>query len=395
MVVTKQKVYKVVLLCTSMKKIKNAIAKGLLAGSLLFGAPSCKRSNGVGMDSRQPVKDNYAQEQVEKRNELRETALSYLSQPRFSNANLLEQLSGTKAELQMYDLGEGNVYFSIPEEHNLKESLEKLSSNPNAVEFGKNSEGKYNGGRLELGDYIFNRPGNYFFRFPSKDFKVDENTQINIPYKSANYSIDMQELQDFSNNKNIYGGYIKADTGTGRNGRVHVIANHGAFVARKGESSLERLVDSLTENESTVEGKTQKLLDFVTNEIKYNYSEANSDMEVLKRPNEVLMTGSSDCSGKAILYASLLEQTDADYLLVYMDGHITTAVKGDYGNWNGLGFKMGNKSYSIAEPTARGFQIGCSRLGGNLGVKDIKYLQRPGEDSKIYDVKTGEALLFR
>ena len=157
---------------------------------------------------------------------------------------------------------------------------------------------------------------------------------------------------------------------------------------------MERLVSSLTKNESTDEGKTQKLLDFVTEELKYDYSDANSSAEVLKRPNEVLMTGGSDCSGKVILYASLLEQTDVDYRLVYINGHITVAVEGNYGNRNGLSFNIGDTTYSIAETTAKGFQTGRSRLSRNLEIEDIKYIQRPGKDSKIYDAKTGKPLPF-
>jgi len=79
----------------------------------------------------------------------------------------------------------------------------------------------------------------------------------------------------------------------------------------------------------------QRLLDFVTEELDYDPSDAISGIEVLKRPNEVLMTKSSDCSGKVILYASLLEQTNIDYRLVYFDGHIAVAVEGEYGNRNG------------------------------------------------------------
>jgi len=49
----------------------------------------------------------------------------------------------------------------------------------------------------------------------------------------------------------------------------------------------------------------------------------------LKRPNEVLMSGQSDCSNKAILLGSLLEQLGEDYLFVYTPDHITVAVKQD------------------------------------------------------------------
>ena len=371
-----------------MNKLQKIIATGLVTVPLVLGMPGCKK-----VDNETNTNQTKT-EQVQEDNQLRNTVLSYLSQPKFSNSDFMEQITGTKAELQILDLREGMVYLSIPENHFTKEMLRELATNPDLVEFGKTSNGEFSGSRIELGEYVLRKPGNYFFRFPSKNFRVDETDRITIPYRSANYSINMQELQDFVSNKSVFGGYLDADTGTDRYGRHTVIANHGAFVAKKGESSLERLVSSLTRNESTDEGKTQRLLDFVTEELKYDFSDANSIAEVLKRPNEVLMTGGSDCSGKVILYASLLEQTDVDYRLVYINGHITVAVEGNYENRNRLSFNIGDTTYSIAETTARGFQIGRSRLSRDLGIEDIKYIQRPGEDSKIYDAKTGKALPF-
>ncbi|MBL7051291.1 hypothetical protein ISS04_04000 [Candidatus Woesearchaeota archaeon] len=372
-----------------MNNLQKIITTGLITLPLVLGVPGCKKA-----DNEEGI-DQTRTEQVQEDNQLRNAVLSYLSQPKFSNSDFMEQITGTKAELQMLDLRDGMIYLSIPENHFSKESLGELAINPDLVEFGKTSDGEFSGNRIELGNYVLRNPGNYFFRFPSNNFRVDETDQINIQYGSANYSINMKELQDFVSNESVYGGYLNVGTGTDRYGRHKIIANHGALVAKERESSLERLVSSLTINESTDEGKTQRLLDFVTEELKYDYSDANSNVEVLKRPNEVLMTGGSDCSGKVILYASLLEQTDVNYMLVYSDGHITVAVEGDYGNRNGLSFNIGDTTYSIAETTAKGFQIGQSRLTQNLGVEDIKYIQKPGEDSKIYDAKTGKALPFR
>ena len=89
---------------------------------------------------------------------------------------------------------------------------------------------------------------------------------------------------------------------------------------------------------------------------------------MLKKPNEVLMTRGSDCSGKVILYSSLLEQTEVDHRLIYADGHITVAVEGNYGDWNNMNFNIGDKVYSIAETTAKGFIIGSSRLQTHIGA---------------------------
>ena len=76
------------------------------------------------------------------------------------------------------------------------------------------------------------------------------------------------------------------------------------------EKAREILKDETIANNR--EAKIQRLVDFVSNEIQYDYSEAVGGRETLKRPNEVLFTRSGDCSNKTILLASLLEQIGED-----------------------------------------------------------------------------------
>ena len=105
---------------------------------------------------------------------------------------------------------------------------------------------------------------------------------------------------------------------------------------------VRRFVGELTRNipaegDNARELRVQRVLDFVSREIKYNMREATYNFELLKRPNEVLMSGESDCSNKAILLGSLLEQMGEDYLFVYTPGHITVAVRqGGFPVSNGL-----------------------------------------------------------
>ena len=369
-----------------MNKLQKIIATGLMTLPLVMGVPGCNNiesKNNAG---------TVAVVQDRQQSGLRDVVLSYLSQPKFSNPDFLKQITGTDAEFQMLDLKDEMVYLSIPKSNCSKDTFKELTLNLDAVEFGKTANGDISGDRIRLGDYILRKSGSYFFRFPIDDFRVDESDMININYKSTNYSLTMQELQDFADKKSIYGGDLKAVTSIDKQGVYHIVINHGAYVAKKGEKSLERLVDSLTGDENLKERKAQKLLDFVTRELKYDYSDVNPDYEIMKRPNEVLMTKGSDCSGKIILYASLLEQTNTDYRLIYMDDHIAVAVEGDYSDRNELDFNLGDKIYSIAETTANGFQIGASML--NMNIADIKYIQKPGLESKIYNAKTGDVLPF-
>ncbi len=374
---------------------KRTIATLAAAVPLLANMPGCKRDNTNDSSTGSQGRTGQVQRVPAQSKEemLRTTVLSYLAQPRFSNSDFLEQITGVRAKLELFDLDENTVYFSIPTSSYDEAVLDRLSKRPKAISFGKTKDGKFEGERLELGDYVLHKPRHHFLRFPSDDFKVDPSSQIAIRYPSGTYTLSMQELQDFIKNKSVYGGYINAETGRDSYS-VHMIANHGAFVAKKKEPSLDRLVNALVPKGTSNEGAAQKLLDFVSGEATYLESDAKNTTEVLKRPNEVLMTKGSDCTGKVILYASLLEQTGIDYRLIYTDGHITVAVEGDFRNANGMSFKIGEKQFSIAETTADWFRIGSSTLDTPITLQEIKYFQRPGKDSKIYNAKTGKELPF-
>lgn len=346
-----------------------------------------------------------AESRTAEMDDLTSIVLSYMAQPRFASSNFTGQITGTSAELMIYDLDEGMVYFSIPVNKYNKQDLQRLSKNPGAITWGQTSattqDGKpqvrkYEGSVLYLGNYGFRKPGNYILRFPAADFRVNPSIQISIPYKSAAYTFSLKELENFAENRSIYGGSLRVNLGRNSTGAIEVVHNHGAFVAKKGEPSLERLVNSLVPSPISNEHTAQQLLDFVTREVKYDQSEVTGGTEVLKRPNEVLMTRGSDCSGKVILYASLLEQAGVDYKLVYYDNHLSVAVEWRYGSPNGLGLEIDGKHFSIAETTSEtGFRIGASRVSNiDLSYQSMQYIQKPGEGSKLYNIRTGKAVEF-
>ncbi len=328
----------------------------------------------------------------DKDKKMRGMLLSYLSQPQFSGPKFMRQVTGTRAELQIYDIDEEKLYFSLPERFYDAKTLDTLSKNKDRIEFAT-KDGKFTADQLKLGDLILTKPGNYFFRFPADDFKVNRNNRIRNKLGNYEYTQTLQELSDFIENKSIYGGSVLAVVSKNRDGVRNVIANHGAYVAKK-EKSLGRLVNSiLGKDKLPNEEISQRLLDFVTNDIKYLESDADTEVEVLKRANEVLMTGGSDCTGKVILYASLLEQTKVNYRLAYFPEHISVAVEGNYLDENGYSFNIGNNKFSIAETTTKGFVIGRSTLNVPLTLERMDYFQKPGIDSKIYR-KNGKALEF-
>jgi hypothetical protein len=314
---------------------------------------------------------------------LRDAAVNYMSQPKFSCSDFTQQITGTEAQLQMFDMDEMYLYFSINKtDFDSSSTLNKMTVNPANVQFGYQSEGK-----MVLGAYTLKGTERYFFRFPKDEFRTDSSRTIKIDYGDIQYSVNAAELADFAGNKTVYGGKLDAFQG-----EYSYISNHGAFVAVKNEPSLKRLCMQITGKETGKEKIAMMLFGFVAQKIKYNTVEAYGGYEILKRPNEVLMSKNSDCSGLTILYASLLEQYDIDYRLVYYKGHIAVGVEGKFPEVNGLNFEFDNKKFYIAELTVKDFVIGVTRLTEDESADMIKYIQKPGKDSQIIKFKSGKPL---
>ena len=134
----------------------------------------------------------------------------------------------------------------------------------------------------------------------------------------------------------------------------------------------------------------------MTNEIEYDYTEAVGSRETLKRPNEVLMSRTSDCSNKTILMASLLEQIGEDYLLLYCPQHITVAVpQGEFPNENKLSFNWSGKDWMIAETTLPNFEIGKTKVTESVKLTSVQYVQKPKQTNVIFEAHTFRPLEFR
>lgn len=305
---------------------------------------------------------------------IRETVISYMSQPTFANKDFSQQITGTKAEMRIYNVDEGELYFSINKnDFDSASTINRLTVNPLNVQFGFEGED-----RVILGKYFMKGTDVFFFRFPANELKIDTARIINIDFGKYRYTISLNELADFSDDKTVYGGQIEPAAG-----KNVYMANHGALVSIKNEPSIKRLAFQITGNETNRERIAQLLLDFVINNIQYSINEGLGIYEVLKRPNEVLMTGNSDCSGLTILYASLLEQYDIDYRLVYMTHHICVGVEGSFPKTNNLNFVYENKNFTIAETTAKDFRIGTTHLLDEFNPEKIIFIQKPGRDGNL------------
>jgi hypothetical protein len=326
-----------------------------------------------------------ATETVTAERETRSAMLSYLSNPRFTHPGFSEQLTGTKAKLEINQLDEHLLYFSInKEDYQDQKTLKLLCLAPNKVEFAKQKNGA-----LVLGNYTFTGDSSMFFRFPDSLFRVQKNRNFQIDYAPNKYRVSTKELVDLINNRTIYGGdyYI---TRNGEELGLTYGMNHGAFVAKKGEPSIKRFVKQLTADCETKEEEVQTLLNFVTNRIKYSFTEAYSGSETLKRPSEVIMSGTSDCSGKAILFASFLEQIAVDYRLAYMKGHISVFVKGNFPQTNGYTLNVDGYKYVLAEVTCPDFRIGETILDEGTIFSFVQYTQKVGSPSIVINNTTGK-----
>ncbi|HEX8282659.1 MAG TPA: hypothetical protein VF588_04865 [Pyrinomonadaceae bacterium] len=332
----------------------------------------------------------------------RDTMLAYLAQPGFAGTKMGGQVLG-HARLELLHVPAREVYFSTPAPEQSGEAFESVVArfvvDPKKIVMGADD----GAGRLRLGDYSLPKSAerHFFFKTPVDNVKFDTAAVLKFPYEPATYTLDMREMQDFVQNKSIFGGRMIARTGQSREGRDVVFANHGAFVARPDEPSLRRFVEELTrdipaDGEGAREARVQRVLDFVSREITYNHREATYSFELLKRPNEVLMSGESDCSNKAILLGSLLEQLGEDYLFVYTPGHITVAVRqGGFPAANGLWLEWDGQAWLIAEGTAPGFRVGVDRLQEESRLKQFQHVQRPKDRDVIYDVATHRQLSFQ
>ena len=331
----------------------------------------------------------------------RDAVLSCLAQPGFVGTKVSEQVLGA-VHFELLQVSDHEVYFSAPALEKTGQPLETLIARF-VIDPKKIVVAQDDAGRLRLGKYSLLRSEdkNVFFKTAIDNIKFDAATVLKFPFKEATYTLDMHELEDFLMNKSIFGGRMNARMEQTRDGRPVIFANHGAFVANAQETSLRRFVDDLTRDiqpntEGAREARVQRVLDFVSREIKYDFRETTYKFELLKRPNEVLMSGESDCSNKAILLGSLLEQLGEDYLFVYTPDHITVAVKqGNFPASNRLFLPWQGEVWLIAEGTAPGFRIGVDHLQQESRLKQFQHVQRPRDRDVIFDLGTGKQLSFQ
>lgn len=333
--------------------------------------------------------------------EIRSAVVRYLCSPRHAGTEFNRQILHD-ITFELYDLDSNFLYFSMPDRlcgnDGGREAIARITQNPDSIEWSQEKNG------ILLFKNIRGRhteERGCLFRTPLANLRIDTGQVLSFPFADGiRYDLTPRDLADNLADRTIYGGSRDVYRDDGRNRRYTLFVNHGIFVARPEEPSLKRLVEALiadipANDPDGREKRVQRLLDFVTTEIAYDYSEAAKNYEVMKRPCETLMSGRSDCSNKATLFASMLEQIGEDYILVYSPEHISVAVpKGKFPETNGHSFDWEEKRWVLCETTATGFLIGTDQLNRTLGFDQIDYVQRPREQA-IINPHNGQKLTFR
>jgi Transglutaminase-like superfamily len=325
---------------------------------------------------------------------IRDNTILMLQYPTFSGEEFRQQVLG-KGRLIKYIKVNDEAFFAYPpgDEQEFEGFVAKYFFDAKLIDYGKDEDGT-----LRVGDYKI-PAGPYaahFFRTSLSNIHLPSDQTLTFPYASGNYTLTLQEMENFVNGTQVYGGAVITREPERTNKQSFIFANHGSMVAKPGEPSLLRLTENLLKEAGpSREERIQRLVDFVSTDIEYSYSEAVSSGETLKRASETLMTRSGDCSNKTILLASMLEQIGEPYLMLYCPRHITVAVpRGSFPDENKLDFEWDAKQWVIAETTLPGFQVGTTRLADSQRLQTVQYVQEPKHVDVIFDAGTSEVLKY-
>lgn len=299
-----------------------------------------------------------------------------IAQPRFYGDSLLYKVTGANANLEMFYVDTKKIIFSCLY-NKLDDVLSKLAINKDSVNIDRSNETK-----IESNSKVT-------FNMSARNLKIDTNKIIEVKYHQASYHITIPQMVDFVTMKSNLRGGAFAVTPDG-----HTMISHGVAVSIKGEKSLTDLVNQLVDKTKSIEVSAQTLLDFVTNEIEYSDAEATSGGETIKRPDEILFTRNSDCSGKTILYASLLQQTKAKWCILYYNKHVCIGVAGNFQTKNTSKISIDGVDYYLAETTAPNAKIGEDYWNGKLKADYLEFYQLPENGVDIIDYQTKKPLEF-
>jgi hypothetical protein len=314
---------------------------------------------------------------------LSDVLITYLASPRFTHPGFRDQILPPGVALEKIDPYQRKAYFSIPREYDSLR-LARMSLSLDSITYGTDAGGNSFIGRVWLED-----EARRLFCLSYDQLRVDSTLTLRQSLGPYDYEVSLLHLRDLLEARSLYDSpaIFVWDGPRGRSS----IANHLAPIALPGEPSLQALVQQILPDSLPPEAQAQRLLDFVCAQVDYEY---HGQYEIFMKPHETLLNGKSDCSGKVVLYASLLEQIGHPYLLAYFDGHICVGVLGDFPSNNDMSFDHEGQRYHLAETTVPGFKIGQTRLEPAITGDQILFLQLPAYESKLYHLATGDSVPF-
>ena len=323
--------------------------------------------------------------------QLRRSLLSFLASRREFALEAQKQLLD-EINLELWDISAKIIFFSVPQSvNNLESRISNFTIDPS-----KRQDSKFSSGRNTiLGKSMARTKEKYhIFAIDESNFRILKDKFISIKFDLLDYSIQAGQLAMVFRNHYIYGGSLRVRK-TPEGIEQPKFLNHGAMVSMPGEPAIEKLCLDLIFRATSNEEKYQKLLDFVTNWIAYDESQFYFGIEFLQRANETIIGKIGDCSNKVILYASMLEQINLPYLLIYSANHITVAVpKGSFRNSNGYEFSYRASDWTIAETTTKNFNIGVTKVVQDSILTNFNYVQNPREKNRLYDYPKNRLIMF-
>ncbi|NCD33001.1 MAG: hypothetical protein EOL87_06215 [Spartobacteria bacterium] len=314
--------------------------------------------------------------------DIRMAAAYYMLRPDFVPRDYITTTLGMEGALLGWDSDDHKLYFSLDlKDFSKKKTPRKLSLDPSLVDVSRPV-----GGIMRLGKYEARNDNEIIVCLPFDQWKLDRHIMYHQAFKLAVYSISISEWTTFYENRCVYDAlFVNTCRKQPEIARADS-RNMGAFVTMRGEGSLRRLVQQVTDVNQAPEKVAQELLDFVASECICIRRLAWPRLDEIKKANETLLLKKGTSVDLAILYASLLEQTTIDYILLYTEHDAYVAVRGNYGDDPAaLTLIVNGKKYHLADTTHKDSVIGRAGVD-ELDVDDICEIQRAGINSKVYDL---------
>lgn len=222
---------------------------------------------------------------------------------------------------------------------------------------------------------------------------IDSTTILEFPYPSATYSLSLLELALYLTDQTLYGEHILSQY-AGQDYNSEPFYNYGLLVAKPGEPSLARFTETLLASvPNDRPQQIQRLLDFVTKEVKSDNFLDPNPKKILKRPNETLISQTGNAVNKTVLFASMLEQLKAEYIIAYAKGNVVVGLpREEFTEQNGHTLEWDGTVWLLCATSVPDFQIGGDYLPDPSTTNQITVVQRPKQVGVLVDPHTGNLI---